>query len=387
MDNLTHSLVGLAAAKAGLEKLSPGTTTLCVLAASAADADIVALIFGGRWTFLHHHRGITHSIVGTLALALALPLIFYLVDLLIARVRVRPRSIKLKGLLLASLLVSATHPLLDWANSYGVRLLLPWNARWFYGDLVFIVDPFLWLILGGAVFLLTSKNKKQLALWLVIALITTYLVVFGPATRAGLANAGLLRLLWITGLVAFVILFKKQSGARWGAKIPVGAFTVVVIYLAGLLIVHSLALRRAEFEAARIANENSEHVIQVAAMPTLANPLHWVCVLETERAAYRFELGLLGRSRSPSNLVRYEKPDPSRSPAVAEAARDSRSTIFLGFARFPVVRVLGEDCATQTLVQFADLRYTEPGSDRGTFALNVPVECPLQRAMNTDEQH
>ena len=29
MDNLTHSLVGLAAAKAGLEKLSPGATVVC----------------------------------------------------------------------------------------------------------------------------------------------------------------------------------------------------------------------------------------------------------------------------------------------------------------------------------------------------------------------
>src|SRR5258705_2126318 len=76
MDNLTHSLIGLAASKAGLEKLSPGTTTLCVLAANAPDSDILVLIFGGRWAFLHHHRGITHSIVGTAALALMLPLIF-----------------------------------------------------------------------------------------------------------------------------------------------------------------------------------------------------------------------------------------------------------------------------------------------------------------------
>lgn len=76
MDNLTHSLVGLVAAKAGLEKLSPGATALCVLAANLPDADIVTLI-GGRWTYLHHHRGITHSILGAIVLGLTLPLIFF----------------------------------------------------------------------------------------------------------------------------------------------------------------------------------------------------------------------------------------------------------------------------------------------------------------------
>jgi inner membrane protein len=91
MDNLTHSLVGLAAAKAGLERLSPGATTLCVLAANSPDADIVTLIFAGRWAFLQHHRGISHSIVGAFALALALPLIFYLSDVLLARWNNRER--------------------------------------------------------------------------------------------------------------------------------------------------------------------------------------------------------------------------------------------------------------------------------------------------------
>src|SRR5215210_1987541 len=113
MDNLTHSLMGLAAAKAGLERLSPGATAVCIIAANAPDADIISLI-GGRWAYLHHHRGITHSIVGTFALALIIPSIFYLVDLIIARFRRHPLRIKIRGLLLASLITSATHPLMDW---------------------------------------------------------------------------------------------------------------------------------------------------------------------------------------------------------------------------------------------------------------------------------
>src|SRR5829696_3861261 len=159
MDNLTHSLVGLTAAKAGLGKLSPGATALCVLAANSPDADIVVLAFGDRWTFLQHHRGITHAIIGVVALAFILPLLFYLVDWLWSRFRKRQRTVKLKGLMLASFIVSATHPLLDWTNNYGIRFFLPWNQKWSYGDLVFIVDPYLWLILGGAVFLLTAKSR------------------------------------------------------------------------------------------------------------------------------------------------------------------------------------------------------------------------------------
>src|SRR5215217_9713183 len=158
MDNLTHSLVGLTVAKAGLEELSPGATTLCVLAANAPDSDIVVLAFGDRWTLLHHHRGITHSIVGVIGLAVILPLIFYGVDRLWSHYKDQSPRTKFRGLLLASFIASATHPLLDWTNNYGIRFFLPWSQKWSYGDLVFIVDPYIWLILGGAVFLLTAKT-------------------------------------------------------------------------------------------------------------------------------------------------------------------------------------------------------------------------------------
>ena len=375
MDNLTHSFIGLAASKAGLERLSPGTTTLCLLAANAPDLDILTLIFG-RWVYLQNHRGITHSIVGTLALALALPLVFYLIDLLLARARNIAPRVSLRGLLLASTIVSATHPLMDWTNNYGVRFLLPWNPRWFYGDLVFIIDPFLWIILGGAAFLLTSQSKGKIVNWSIIALLTNYLVFFGPTNRGGLTNAWWLRVVWILALISLLILFKQQAGKRWGRKIPLTAFAIVACYLAGLFVIHTVALRRAQFEASGIAAENHERVVKVAAMPTLSNPLQWLVAMESERAAYRFNLSLTGQQRS--GLVRYEKPEASGSPAVQQASRDGRAQVFLGFARFPVVEVVGEDCATQTLVQFADLRYTEPGRDRGTFSLEVPVECPTQ---------
>lgn len=376
MDNLTHSLVGLVAAKAGLEKLSPGATTLCLLAANAPDSDIIALL-GGRWTYLQHHRGITHSIVGTLILALILPLIFYLLDRLIAKIRARPPRIRLKALLAASLIVSATHPILDWTNNYGVRLLLPWSSQWFYGDLLFILDPFLWLVLGGAGFLLTSGSKKQIAFWFLVALVLTYFVISVPA-QGHFDQAFLLRAVWIGALISFLVLFKLNAARRWRNKIALAAFALLFVYWGGLAILHSSALNAARLAGAAIAHQNGETITDVAAMPTPANPFDWQCVAETERAAYRFEVSLIGRPNAQSP-VRHERADTSAAPAVARALQDSRAKVFLGFARFPVARVEGDaNCLTESLVQLADLRYTQPGSQRGTFSLEVPVDCANQ---------
>src|SRR5437870_9374053 len=111
MDNLAHSLVGLAAAKAGLERLSPSATAACILAANAADTDFISVFFGGRWTLLQNHRGITHSIAGTLVLGILIPTMFWMGDQVIAGLRKRKPLIRYRGLLLASVIASATHPL------------------------------------------------------------------------------------------------------------------------------------------------------------------------------------------------------------------------------------------------------------------------------------
>ncbi len=377
MDNLTHSLIGLSASKAGLEKLSPGTTTLCILAANAPDADIVALV-GGRWSYLHHHRGITHSIVGTILFSVGLPLVFYLVDRLITRIRSRPPTVKLPGLLIASFLVSATHPLMDWTNNYGMRFLLPWDARWSYGDLIFIIDPFIWVMLGGSAFLLTARTKLQGLAWLVIAAATTFLVMFGARGPSALPNPTPLRVFWVVALVSLIVLFKTDVVSRWGSRTAMTAIGIVLLYIGLLFGIHSMALTRTQTEASSIAGEYSESATKIAAMPTLANPMRWQSLVETDKATYRFNLDLLKGSQSRSSLVRFQKPTGSERSALDKATTDYRSIVFLDFARFPVVNVEGEDCLTQTLVQFADLRYTEPGRSRGTFSLEVPVECPVQ---------
>ena len=330
------------------------------------------MLFGDRWDYLQHHRGITHALIGTAFLALLLPLIFYGVDRLWARLRGQPAKTKLRGLLIASLIVTATHPLLDWTNNYGVRPLLPWSSRWFYGDLVFIIDPFLWVVLGGAAFLLASKTKVSKAVWITVAAVITLLIIAAP--RAGdMTNRIFLASFWLSALLVIVVLYVTGARERWGPKIGLAAFAIVLTYWGALAIIHTRAVNRGTQEANLIVAPNGETVGRLAVMPTLANPLRWDCVFETEQATYRFPLTLT--SETTGRVIRYPKPTGTLAGAMEEISGQKSTNVFLGFARFPVARLTDPSCATQTLVQLADLRYTEPGSTRGTFSLELPVDC------------
>ena len=239
MDNLTHTLVGLAAAKAGLERLSRGATAVCVVAANAPDADIAALA-GGRWFYLEHHRGITHSVVGTLTLAFVVPALFYLSERTIARLRRRTPRARFKGLLAASLVASATHPLLDWTNNYGLRPWLPWSGEWYYGDLVFIIDPWLWLVLGGAAFLTTARTRTRAKLWGVFALALSAALIYA-LLRAGLPHATLAVALWLAGVAAFAAARALRPGLSGSRAAPAAALVFVVAYWGVLAILHARA--------------------------------------------------------------------------------------------------------------------------------------------------
>jgi inner membrane protein len=345
-----------------------------VLAANAPDSDVLVVIFGDRWDYLQNHRGITHSIAGVVFLAILLPLIFYGVDRLRSLVHRQPPKTNLRGLLIASFIASATHPLLDWTNNYGIRLLLPWNPRWFYGDLVFIVDPFLWVVLGSAAFLLASKTPVSKVIWSAFAGVITFLLVLGPRS-SDLPNRIVIIALWLGALVATIALYRNGAREKWGERIAFVAFAVVLAYWGTLAFAHSRAVTQGREKAARIVAPSGETVLRLAAMPTLANPLSWDCVFETDRATYRFPVHLNAANASP-RVIRYEKPSGVLAQVMNTVEQRKPARVFLGFARFPVARLADPDCATQTFIQLADLRYTEPGRSRGTFAVDLPVDCP-----------
>ena len=392
MDGLTHSLVGLTSAKAGLERLSPFTTTVCILSANAPDIDVVSFFFGGRWVLLQQHRGLTHSILGTLFLGWLIPSILYGAERAFASWRKRPPRIRYRGLLLASLIAAATHPLMDWTNNYGVRPLLPWSGRWFYGDLVFIVDPYLFLVLGGAAFLLTSNTRWRIIGWSLLGLVITVVVMgVSPPRAAGTGGLAVARVIWIAGGVGLALARSTGLQQRLGRSLAFGALSFVIIYWGALAWAHHVAYQNAVIEANAVALQEGERFLRVAAMPTAANPFQWLCVAETDRAMYRFFVGVSGQvpaadlpnlivdgnhAGPKSAIERYAKPTGESERLVSAASRDPRAQVLLGFARFPAARVETDNCVGQTLVQFADLRYTEPGGTRGNFSLAVPIECP-----------
>src|SRR5581483_6531552 len=159
MDNLCHTLAGAALAQAGLKHRTPlGTATLLV-AANLPALDALAYLRDPVFA-LAVRRGWTH---GLLAMVVLPPLLAGAMlgwDRLVRRRRARAPARPGPLLLLAALGIWS-HPLLDLLNTYGVRLLAPFSDRWFYGDALFIVDPWLWLLLGGAAGLAAWRERGE----------------------------------------------------------------------------------------------------------------------------------------------------------------------------------------------------------------------------------
>jgi inner membrane protein len=389
MDPFTHTFVGLAAAKAGLERMSPLATTVCVLAANSPDSDIIVAFTTDRWNYLHHHRGITHSIIGVIALAVIVPSLLWAAEFAYSRWRqTKPRA-RYRWLLLVSAIVTATHPLMDWTNNYGIRPFLPWSSRWYYGDLVFIVDPFILLLAGGAAFLGTEGTRRKMVRWAAVA--TAFIVlsfVFGWRRGPDLAGANVARIILLGGTIALIVVRRFRLSRGRERAIAAAALAVIVVYWCGLGLMHRTAYSRAQEVADRVATGLNERVLRIAAMPTLANPLQWQCVAETDKAIYRYWVSLPASASGDQESVvdgyrtggagaigRYEKPTGHEQELATRASSDRRARILTDFARFPLAHVSDQDCISQTIVQFADLRYTEPGASRGTFSVNVPIEC------------
>jgi inner membrane protein len=143
VDNLTHSLVGAVLGRMGLKRLSPRAMPALILSANLPDVDsFVARGFG--CDPLAAHRGFTHGIGGLVTMP------FVAVAIIMLWERWRPGKdgpVKLGGLLPACFLGVLSHPLLDFMNTYGTRLLEPFSNRWFYADTLFIIDPWIWLML------------------------------------------------------------------------------------------------------------------------------------------------------------------------------------------------------------------------------------------------
>lgn len=127
----------------GLKRLSPRAMPAMIIAANLPDIDsFVAGTIGCEP--IAAHRGFTHGIGGLVTMPFLAVAIIWLWEKLQPG---KEGSLKFGGLLLACFLAVLSHPLLDLMNTYGTRVLEPFSHRWFYADTLFIVDPWIWVML------------------------------------------------------------------------------------------------------------------------------------------------------------------------------------------------------------------------------------------------
>jgi inner membrane protein len=160
MDNLTHSLVGALIGQTGLKRRTGLAMPALVIGANLPDVDGVCMLLGTQGLALR--RGVTHGPIAWVLLPLALAAILWAYDRWQAERGRRPEGrapVRFGQLYLLGLLACLTHPALDWLNSYGIRFLSPFSGRWFYGDVLFIIDLWLWFGLGFATWLSLRRER------------------------------------------------------------------------------------------------------------------------------------------------------------------------------------------------------------------------------------
>jgi inner membrane protein len=172
VDNLCHTLVGAACGEAGLKRRSALGNLTLMIAANLPDLD--ALVFATSIPSVAIRRGWTHGILAQVLLPVALAAVMAAVG--------RRRGARFGPLLLLCYVGVLSHVALDLLNNYGVRLLMPFSNRWFYGDAVFIIDVWLWLLLGLGIWRsVKRRNPRPARVAIVIA--TAYIVAMVVSAR------------------------------------------------------------------------------------------------------------------------------------------------------------------------------------------------------------
>ena len=180
MDPVTHGLTGAVLAQAGFRQRFGYQATLAVMAGALIPDIDVLWSPAGSVVALETHRGITHSLVGAIGLAVALGLVVRLLG-------PEKRWTLLSGLSLLGIVVG--HLFLDLITSYGIQLFLPFSRSRPALDLVFIVDPFLTLPLLGALLAgLAWRSRAALIGRLALGIVAGYLAFMAVNHAAALST-------------------------------------------------------------------------------------------------------------------------------------------------------------------------------------------------------
>jgi len=339
MEPITHFLTGACIGRAGFNRKSAYATLAAVLAAEAADLDIV-WGFAGPVEGLKHHRGITHTfwavpvvagvVVGAVWLftrarrtrgGVAASRSSAMVDKKGGSLNSLSRQpIHWGWLYLTACIAALSHLLLDWTNNYGLRPFFPFNPRWYAGSFMFIAEPVLWGLF--------------------------FLAFFVP---------------WVLGLA------DREIGARRKAFRGRGW---AVFALAGMVVLG--CWRWAEHAQAQAMLDNtqitSEPVSRLAVEPYPINPFHWHAILETADFYQTAEVDTRKESiaSDPTQDVMYK---PADTPAVEAAKRTLLGQVYLDWGKWAVVRDIGPvpvagieapvlpPGRVWTTIEFSDLRF------------------------------
>ena len=174
MDNLAHSLVGLLLARVGIPRDLPRRAWIGVVAANAPDLDLLASTSPAAYLVAHRH--LTHAVVAIPVMAACAVGLVWAGDRLWRKWRRGEAApFPFARAWLAALLPAASHPLLDWMNSYAIRPWLPFDGAWSSANLLFVIDLWIWGALAVAALTPHLLRWGQLggeraALWALVAL-------------------------------------------------------------------------------------------------------------------------------------------------------------------------------------------------------------------------
>lgn len=355
MDPIAHTLVGASLAQTGLRNQTSYATAALVIGANLPDLDALAT-FGGSDVSLWLRRGWTHGVPALVVLPIVLTAILLLWGRRRGATGLRP------GVLLAlSYLAVLTHPTLDWMNTYGMRWLMPFDGRWFYGDTLFIVDPWIWTALGGAIFLARERGWASVMMWTLFAGFAAFLLVI---VVPGLWPA---KVLWVGSIAALVWLRAARVGREPEAarRVAIGAVAAVTVYILAL----NVATRYARRQVLEAMAERGVVVERMMVGPVPVTPLVRDVVVQSPDGYYygrarlvpEFELELAPRTIG-------KLPN---TPVVAAAAASPSVRGFMNWARFPFAEV--EKTPSGVTVYFGDARYTR-SRDEGFGSARVELE-------------
>jgi inner membrane protein len=313
MDPICHTMVGAALASTGLgRKTRFGSATL-IIGANLPDVDVISYAWG-ETAALEFRRGITHGIPALIVLPFLLAGAMMLIGRLSSRRREPAAAdVDFKWLLALSAISVCSHPMLDFLNVYGVRWLMPFDGTWFYGDILYIADPWMWAMLAVSLIAARwrrNRNKQR---------------VFARPACVGLLAA-----------------FAYISLMAVGESISRG---VVEASLSGAAIPR----------------------LMVAPVPV--DPFRRTVVIDG-KSAYR--LGVVKLLPSPHFLL-DDRRIPKGEGAEARLAADTGAgRIFLRWARFPFFEV--DDSKTEVAVHIIDARYTLERDDL-FGAVRIPLSA------------